>query len=106
VDNAQQTIFFQNQRAEPSQAFTYDSVYQLIEATGREHLGQLETPSPYGPSTVSDNWLLQTEILSFTTTQAAWKPRNTSLPTIPPIPSRTKKQPQQPQQHRPLAPQN
>jgi len=57
VDNAQQTIFFQNQRVEPSQAFTYDSVYQLIEATGREHLGQLRTPSPYGPSTVSDNWL-------------------------------------------------
>jgi RHS repeat-associated protein len=39
-DDAQQTIFFRNQRVEPSADYTYDALYRLIEATGREHLGQ------------------------------------------------------------------
>jgi RHS repeat-associated protein len=40
-DDAQQTIYFKNKRVEPSAEYTYDAVYQLIEATGREHLGQV-----------------------------------------------------------------
>ena len=39
-DDAQQTIYFRNQRVEPSADYTYDAIYRLIEATGREHLGQ------------------------------------------------------------------
>lgn len=39
-DDAQQIIYFRNKRVEPSNAYTYDAVYRLIEATGREHLGQ------------------------------------------------------------------
>jgi len=39
-DDAQQTIYFLNQRVEPSADYTYDAIYRLIEATGREHLGQ------------------------------------------------------------------
>jgi len=39
-DDAQQTIYFKNKRVEPSGEYTYDAVYRLIEATGREHLGQ------------------------------------------------------------------
>ena len=39
-DDAQQTIYFRNKRVEPSAGYTYDAVYRLIEATGREHLGQ------------------------------------------------------------------
>jgi RHS repeat-associated protein len=39
-DDAQQTIYFRNQRAEPSNDYTYDAIYRLIQATGREHLGQ------------------------------------------------------------------
>jgi RHS repeat-associated protein len=39
-DNAQQAIFFRNKRVEPDAAYTYDATYRLIEATGREHLGQ------------------------------------------------------------------
>ncbi|WP_411916336.1 RHS repeat-associated core domain-containing protein [Paenibacillus polymyxa] len=39
-DDAQQTVFFRNRRIEPSTGYTYDAVYRLIEATGREHLGQ------------------------------------------------------------------
>ncbi|MBD2026809.1 SpvB/TcaC N-terminal domain-containing protein [Leptolyngbya sp. FACHB-711] len=40
-DDAQQTIFFRGKQVEPSAAFTYDALYRLIEATGREHLGQV-----------------------------------------------------------------
>ncbi|MDH5496076.1 MAG: hypothetical protein OEY12_01355 [Nitrospira sp.] len=39
-DDAQQTIYFRNRRVEPSNDYLYDATYQLIEATGREHLGQ------------------------------------------------------------------
>ncbi|MGH9900668.1 MAG: RHS repeat domain-containing protein, partial [Pyrinomonadaceae bacterium] len=40
-DEAQQTIYFRNRRVEPGSGYTYDAIYQLIEATGREHLGQV-----------------------------------------------------------------
>jgi len=49
-DDAQQTRFFRNRRVEPSADYTYDAVYRLIEATGREHLGQAgaaPTPNSY-----------------------------------------------------------
>lgn len=42
-DQAQQTIFFDNAVVEPHAGYTYDAVYQLIEATGREHIGQTGT---------------------------------------------------------------
>lgn len=35
----QNVIFFMNQRVEPSSDYTYDAVYRLIQATGREQLG-------------------------------------------------------------------
>jgi RHS repeat-associated protein len=40
-DDAQQAIFFRNRRVEPSATYVYDATYRLIEATGREHLGQV-----------------------------------------------------------------
>ena len=43
-DDAQQIIYFSNQRVEPSADYTYDAIYRLIEATGREHIGQHATP--------------------------------------------------------------
>ncbi len=43
-DDAQQTIYFKNKRVDPSAEYTYDAVYRLIEATGREHLGQVGGP--------------------------------------------------------------
>jgi RHS repeat-associated protein len=43
-DEAQQSIFFHSHWVEPSSEYTYDPLYRLIEATGREHLGQ-----PRGP---------------------------------------------------------
>jgi RHS repeat-associated protein len=39
-DDAQQTHYFNNQVVEPTADYTYDALYRLIEATGREHLGQ------------------------------------------------------------------
>ena len=36
----QNVIYFRNQRVDPSSNYTYDPLYRLIEASGREHLGQ------------------------------------------------------------------
>jgi RHS repeat-associated protein len=38
--DTQNVIFFNNQRVEPSTDYTYDPIYRLTSATGREHLGQ------------------------------------------------------------------
>ncbi len=35
-DDAQQVIYFQNSKVEPSSDYVYDALYRLIEATGRE----------------------------------------------------------------------
>ncbi|MDR6306114.1 RHS repeat-associated protein [Nitrobacter vulgaris] len=48
-DDAQQTIFFRNKCVEPSNDYTYDALYRLIEGTGREHLGQGGTSVAYAP---------------------------------------------------------
>lgn len=39
-DAAQDAIFFANQRVDPTASYSYDAVYRLVSATGREHLGQ------------------------------------------------------------------
>jgi RHS repeat-associated protein len=39
-DEAQQTIFFANQIVTPDADYTYDAIYRLIAASGREHVGQ------------------------------------------------------------------
>ena len=41
TDAAQQTIFFANQIVTASADYTYDAVYRLTRATGREHIGQV-----------------------------------------------------------------
>ena len=51
-DNAQQAIFFSNRIVEPSADYTYDALQRLIEATGREHLGQVGAAPP--PSSYND----------------------------------------------------
>ncbi|WP_408182136.1 SpvB/TcaC N-terminal domain-containing protein [Paraburkholderia dipogonis] len=43
-DDAQQTVYFRNKRVEPSNDYVYDALYRLIQATGREHLGQVGAP--------------------------------------------------------------
>ena len=44
TDWSQQTLFFRNRRVEPSTTYRYDATYRLIEAAGREHLGQIAGP--------------------------------------------------------------
>lgn len=43
-DDAQQTIYFNNQVVPPHNDYAYDATYRLIQATGREHIGQLAQP--------------------------------------------------------------
>lgn len=47
-DGAQQALYFRNRRVTADRDYTYDALYQLIEATGREHLGQTgASPRPH-----------------------------------------------------------
>jgi RHS repeat-associated protein len=46
-DEAQQTIYFRSQRVESSNDYVYDALYRLIQAKGREHLGQAGDPVPH-----------------------------------------------------------
>jgi RHS repeat-associated protein len=43
-DDAQQTIYFDGQVVRPDAEYIYDAIYRLIEATGREHIGQALIP--------------------------------------------------------------
>jgi RHS repeat-associated protein len=39
-DDAQQTVYFQNAIVEAANSYSYDALYRLVEATGREHATQ------------------------------------------------------------------
>jgi RHS repeat-associated protein len=52
-DAAQQTRFFRNRRVDPDASYTYDAVYRLVEASGREHLGQSASGQPLPPTPAS-----------------------------------------------------
>ncbi|MFN0088302.1 MAG: SpvB/TcaC N-terminal domain-containing protein [Blastocatellia bacterium] len=43
-DGARQTIYFNNQAIEARAEYAYDAIYRLIEASGREHIGQVSQP--------------------------------------------------------------
>lgn len=45
-DDAQQTIFFNNAIVSPRNQYVYDALYRLIQADGREHIGQVADPQP------------------------------------------------------------
>ncbi|NVK66503.1 MAG: LysM peptidoglycan-binding domain-containing protein [Flavobacteriales bacterium] len=76
-DKAQQTIFFANQVVQPKQKFVYDGLNRLIEAKGREHIGQntgeqLQTPLakqgaiPYNNAAPNDTNALQSYTQKYT----------------------------------------
>jgi RHS repeat-associated protein len=46
ADVAQQTLFFNNAMVVSDQHFTYDALYRLVGAAGREHIGQGANPLP------------------------------------------------------------
>ena len=51
----QNVVFFRNRRVEPSADFTYDAIYRLIQASGREQLGlNGGTPLPPAPASYND----------------------------------------------------
>jgi len=56
-DNAdiQNVVFFRNRRVEPSSDYTYDAIYRLAEASGREHLGLNGGGQPLPPTATSYN---------------------------------------------------
>lgn len=59
-DGAQQTVYFQNAVVEPANSYTYDALYRLIEATGREHSSQGTTQrthaqQPIGPQPMTSD---------------------------------------------------
>lgn len=47
-DAALKTVFHDGQQVDPTGSYTYDALYRLIEAQGREHIGQ--TSFGFGPS--------------------------------------------------------
>ena len=49
-DRAQQDTFFRNQVVSPTSRYVYDALYRLVEASGREHLGQTAMPAQSVPS--------------------------------------------------------
>jgi RHS repeat-associated protein len=51
----QNVVFFLNQRVEPSNDYTYDAIYRLIQASAREQLGlSANGPLPPAPSSYND----------------------------------------------------
>src|ERR1035437_5279627 len=51
----QNVVFFRNRRVEPSADYTYDAIYRLIQASGREQLGLSGgTSLPPGPASYND----------------------------------------------------
>jgi RHS repeat-associated protein len=59
----QNVVFFRNRRVEPSADFTYDAIYRLIQASGREQLG-LNGGTPFPPAPTSYNDVPRVGLLS------------------------------------------
>ena len=85
-DDAQQTIYFRNQRVEPSNDYTYDALYRLIQATGREHLGQAGAPIPHSHNDAgrgASSAPIHTRHDSRRTTAAPWARTSSATCTTP-----------------------
>ena len=73
-DEAQQTIYFNNARVPPLMRYTHDALYQLIQATGREAIGQVSQPQTTYDDGPRMNLPLQNSGLRCATT-----PRHTNM---------------------------
>ena len=60
----QNVVFFRNQRVQPSNDYTYDAIYRLTQATGREQLGLGGNGSPLPPTASSYNDVPRIGLLS------------------------------------------
>jgi RHS repeat-associated protein len=56
TDAAQQTVYFDNTVVDPSSSYVYDAAGRLVQATGREHLGQIgaTAPGPWDPGAATN----------------------------------------------------
>jgi RHS repeat-associated protein len=56
MDAAQQTVYFNNTVVDPSSSYIYDALNRLVQATGREYLGQIGStaPGPWDPDAGSN----------------------------------------------------
>ena len=61
--DVQNVVFFRNRRVEPSADYTYDAIYRLIQASGREQLG-LSGGGPQPPTPTSYNDVPRAGLLS------------------------------------------
>jgi RHS repeat-associated protein len=52
-DNAQKTVFYGGQKVDAVSEYAYDAIYRLVEANGREHIGQAAFA---GTDNWSDDW--------------------------------------------------
>ncbi len=48
TDAALKTVFYDNQQVTPECAYTYDALYRLVEASGRESIGQTDFAPDFG----------------------------------------------------------
>ncbi len=68
-DEAQEDLYFDNTQVTADQTFTYDSLYRLVQATGREKVGMAQTTfAPPAPGAIPDggNPALRTYVQSTT----------------------------------------
>jgi RHS repeat-associated protein len=54
IDKAVQTIYFNNAAVDPGNEYTYDAVYRLIYAQGREHAGQNKASDQFDTDKTQD----------------------------------------------------
>jgi RHS repeat-associated protein len=69
-DDAQQPVYFDNKKVEPSADHTFDAVYRLVQSLGREHVGGQVVPGPFddarmGNPQPGDGRQLQTYALQY-----------------------------------------
>ena len=82
-DDAQQTIYFRNKRVEPSNDYTYDALYRLIQATGREHLGQDGDGDRNPPTAPRCLQRRSTRGSTIPATATPWAPTSSAMSTTP-----------------------
>jgi YD repeat-containing protein len=84
VDAAQQTVYFGNAVVEPRGRYRYDSLYQLVQAEGREHPGQQPIDAEYSPPYAIPNpnrsrraaWAIERHSASFSLDPWQWQGLN------------------------------
>jgi len=78
-DDAYEPVFFNNQMVEPRSQYTYDPLYRLAEATGRENNTSNNTPGPIGVDPVATVFPITDQALRNYTQLYAYDPAGNML---------------------------